>query len=73
MYKDSEITIAEASEITGIPYSYIYNRIVKGYSLDEIIQTFENSKNSLFWFCTPYVLIYSIHQLASTCQSIHVK
>lgn len=48
MHKGSEITIAEASEITDIPYSYIYNRIVKGYSLDEIIQTFENSKNSVF-------------------------
>lgn len=46
IYKGSEITIAEASEITNIPYSYIYNRIVKGYSLDEIIEMYKISKIS---------------------------
>ena len=44
MYKGSEITIAEASERLDIPYSYIYYRIIKGKSLDEIIEMYKLSK-----------------------------
>lgn len=46
MYKGSEMTIAEASETFDIPYSYIYNRIIKGKSLDEIIKMYKISKIS---------------------------
>ena len=46
MYKGSEITIAEASERLDIPYSYIYYRIIKGKSLDEIIEMYKLSKIS---------------------------
>ena len=46
VYKGSEMTIAEASETFDIPYSYIYNRIIKGKSLDEIIKMYKISKIS---------------------------
>lgn len=49
VYKDKEHTLAEWSEITGVPYDTLWARIKKGWSVEKSLTQPSRGQKELIW------------------------